>query len=471
MSSLNSFKNFMNKKRIYIKILVLVLILFLSISTLAAKCILPGTEVETGEPEDEESAVSEEESESGVTDGEESTDTGAEDEEYYIAYFEVVSDEKSMHFEHRVANVFTISPDGTDKKLSYTDLDEKYDLSRIYVISPDGSKISCGFYEGGRGAYGALCVIDIATGELDTIVKFDYTESESMELMKDIYGKPIWSHNGENIAYETVINPYTNNFSDGGISIVNINTYNVRAVDVNRDEASLESTTFLDPVLFSRDDSKLFNIFHTFYPKVEDEEILGYSVRNEKLVAVDISSGETDTILDISEFGDMEADFDDFNLFAQQDKIVFQVLGNFEEDGDIWICDSDGGNLLKLTDNTNLREQQPSILDMPGSDGKIAYTGVDRYGTIPYQFNGGDIYIINIDGSGQVKITDDEIDAAKPVFSPDGRYLAFVGYIYDSGVEYIESTEIEVYDMQSGEIKTVASGSNIDLIGWVKVSG
>jgi hypothetical protein len=121
----------MNKKRIYIKILVLVLILFLSMSTLAAKCILPGTEVETGEPEDEESAVSEEESESGVTDGEESTDTGAEDEEYYIAYFEVVSDEKSMHFEHRVANVFTISPDGTDKKLSYTDLDEKYDLSRI----------------------------------------------------------------------------------------------------------------------------------------------------------------------------------------------------------------------------------------------------------------------------------------------------------------------------------------------------
>ena len=260
----------MSTRRIYIIILILILILLLSVSALAGKCSLPGTEVKTGQSDEEEDAVSEE-TESGVTDGEESTDTGTEDEEYYIAYFEVGSDEKSMHFEHRVANVFAISSDGTDKKLTYTDLDEKYDLSRIYAISPDGSKISCGFYEGGRGAYGALCVIDVATGELSTVSEFDYTETESMEMMKDIYGKPIWSHDGENIAYETVINPYTNNFSDGGISIVNINTGDVRAVNVNMEGLSLESTTFLDPVLFSQDDSKLFNIFHTIYPKVEDE--------------------------------------------------------------------------------------------------------------------------------------------------------------------------------------------------------
>jgi Tol biopolymer transport system component len=238
------------------------------------------------------------------------------------------------------------------------------------------------------------------------------------------------------------------------------------------DGASLESTTFLDPVLFSGDDSRLFNIFHTFYPKIEGETVLGYFTRNEKLVAVDISGGEAYEILDISQFEGMEANFDNFNLFTQQDKIVFQVLGDFEEDGDIWICDSDGSNLSKLTDNPNLREQQPSILDIPDSAGKVAYTGVDRYGTISYHFNSGDIYIINIDGSGQVKITDDEIDAAKPVFSPDGRYLAFIGYIYDSGMEYVVSSQIEVYDMQSGEIRTVASGSNIfDLIGWIKVDG
>lgn len=462
----------MGTRRIYIIILILVLVLFLSVSALAGKCSLPGTEVKTGQPEEEEDAVSEE-PESVVTDGEESTGTGAEDEEYYIAYFEVGSDENSMHFEHRVANVVAVSPDGTNKKLTYTDLNEKYDLSRIYAISPDGSKISCGFYEGGRGAYGALCVIDVATGELHTVSEFDYTESESMELMKDIYGKPIWSHDGKKIAYEVVYNPYTDNFRDDGIYIANIETDNIQAVDVNMEGLSLKNTTFLDPVIFSGDDSRLFNIFHTFYPKIEDETVLGYFTRNEKLVAVDISGGgEAYEILDISQFEGMEANFDNFNLFTQQDKIVFQVLGDFEEDGDIWICDSDGSNLSKLTDNPNLREQQPSILDIPDSAGKVAYTGVDRYGTISYHFNSGDIYIINIDGSGQVKITDDEIDAAKPVFSPDGRYLAFIGYIYDSGMEYVVSSQIEVYDMQSGEIRTVASGSNIfDLIGWIKVDG
>ena len=65
----------------------------------------------------------------------------------------------------------------------------------------------------------------------------------------------------------------------------------------------------------------------------------------ENAVSEESESGETDTILDIGEFEGMEANFDDFNLFMQQNKIVFQVLGNFEEDGDIWICDSDGENL------------------------------------------------------------------------------------------------------------------------------
>ena len=111
----------MNIKKIYITILILVMVLFLSVSALAGKCSLPGNEVETGQPEEEEEDTAGEEPESGVTDGEESTGTVAEDEEYYIAYFEVGSDEDSLHFEHRVANVLTVSPDGSDERLIYTD--------------------------------------------------------------------------------------------------------------------------------------------------------------------------------------------------------------------------------------------------------------------------------------------------------------------------------------------------------------
>ncbi len=222
-------------------------------------------------------------------------------------------------------------------------------------------------------------------------------------------------------------------------------------------------------MLFSQDDSELFCILHTLYPKEEDGAILNYFTRNEKLLIVDISSGEVSTILDINQFKNGEMSFDNFNLFTQQDKLVFQVVGDFEEDGDIWVSDSDGNNLFKLTENPDLREQQPSILNMPDTVGKLAYTGVKRYGTISSQLNSGHIYTINIDGSGQYRITDYGIEAAKPVFSPDGKYLAFIRYMYDSNREYVESSQIEVCDMESGEIKIVASGSNIfDLIGWIK---
>ena len=457
----------MNIKKIFIVIPILVLIFFLSISALCSQCDLSDIEVEEDQYGEGVSTAGEEPGEEVSEEEEE-----VKKEEYYIAYFEVGIDENSMHFEHRVANIYAVSPDGNDRRLVFTDLNEKYDLGRIYSISPDGSRISCEFFEGGRGAYSALRVIDINTGEVTTAVEFDYTETESKELMANIYEDPTWSHDGGKIAFEIVSNPYSDNFSYEGISIVDIDTGNIQDVDLNIEGNSVGSTTFTSPVLFSQDDSGLFCILHTFYPKEEDGAILNYFSRNEKLLIVYISSGEVNTILDINQFKNGEMSFDNFNLFTQQDRLVFQVVGDFEEDGDIWVSDSDGNNLFKLTENPDLREQQPSILDMPDTVGKLAYTGVKRYGTISSQLNSGDIYIINIDGSGQDRITDYGIGAAKPVFSPDGKYLAFIRYIYDNNMEYVESSQIEVCDMESGEIKIVASGSNIfDLIGWIKVEG
>ncbi|GAI54292.1 unnamed protein product, partial [marine sediment metagenome] len=74
-------------------------------------------------------------------------------------------------------------------------------------------------------------------------------------------------------------------------------------------------------MLFSQDGSGLFCILHTFYPKEEDGAILNYFTRNEKLLIVDISSGEVNTILDINQFKNGEMSFDNFNLFTQQDKL------------------------------------------------------------------------------------------------------------------------------------------------------
>jgi len=455
----------MNIKKIYVIILILVLVLFLSLSALS-KCSSTAAGNNTAEPGEEEDTV-EDESGDGAAGDRNGTGTGAE-KDYQIAYFQVGSEESSMHFEHRVAKIIAIRPDGSDENVIYTDLNEKYDLSRIYGVSPDSSKISCGFYEGGRGAYGTLSVIDVITGEMKAVKEFDYTDSESMEMMANIYGRHVWSNDSKNIAYETVINPYADNFSDGGISVNNINTGDISEINVNMEEFSLENEVFLDPVLFSADDGQLFNILRTRNPKMEEGVVLDYFTRNEKLVTVDISSGVASEILDISQFDGMEASFDNFNLFTQQNKIVFHVLGDFEEDGDIWICDSNGSNLTRLTDDAELREQQPSILDMPDSSGLITYVGVGRYGTIASNFNAGNIYIMNMDGSGKVEI-DHEVDASKPIFSPDGRYVAFIGYVFDEALENIQSRQIVVYDNQSGEIRVVVSGPGIfNLIGWIE---
>jgi Tol biopolymer transport system component len=452
----------MSIKKIYIALLIVALILLIYTSALIAGCSL----LDTGTEADRQAV---ENSEEGENDG---YDSGRlRERDYLVAFLEIGIDEDSMHFEHRVAGIYAVSPDGSGRRLIFTDLNEKYDLGRVYGISPDGSMISCGFFEGGRGAYSSLRVIDVNTGETVTAAEFDYTETESKELEIDISGGPVWSNDSKKIAFETVLNPYLDNKSDGGISIIDIETGDIQDIELKTEENIIGSSTFITPVLFSADDSKLFCVLYNQYPKMEDEEVLGYFSRSEKLLAVDISSGGATAILDIDQFEGGEMSFSDFGLFTQREKLVFQVLGDFEEDGDIWTCSTDGSGLSRLTSDTGLREQQPSILDMPGSIGDLVYVGVERYGTIASNFNSGDVFTISIDGSGQNQVTDYGIGAAAPVYSPCGRYIAFVHYEYDSNMEYVTGYNIEVYSMETGDIETVVSDSGIiDLIGWIPIN-
>ncbi len=149
-------------------------------------------------------------------------------QEYGIAYFEVTSSSESNHFEHRVGNIYAISADGADKKLIYSDIDNEYDLGNIFGASPDGTKILGMLADGGRGAYSAICVIDVLTGKLTKLAEFDFTESESGEIDLGLYGKPVWSNDSKKIAYEVITNPYmspfNSNFRDAGLFITDVQT-------------------------------------------------------------------------------------------------------------------------------------------------------------------------------------------------------------------------------------------------------
>ena len=409
----------------------------------------------------------------------ESNDTGGS-EEYKILYYEVGINENSMHFEHRIASIYAISPDGSGKRLIYSDINEKYDLGRVYRISPDGTKISCALFEGGRGAYSALCIIDIATGKLTELVEFDFTEDLPINVDLAIYRVPVWSNDSSKIAYEVISNPWedpiSGKFRDAGVYIIDIESKKEREVeiDIAGGGVSARNTTFLYPVLFSIDDSKILVVSHPYFQKIEGDEIVGSFTKNEGLYWVRDTGSSPEKILDITMF-DSEGitaieSFENFKIFNEGNKLLFQVLGEFEEDGDLWSSDIDGDNLYRITSDSRLREQQPEILSNNGYDQKISYIGSYRYGTISNLSESGDLYIINPDGSENKKITDYGIGVSKPVVSPDGKYISYLFSEYDDSISYVENYSIEIYNTGSGKIERIVSGCMVDLIGWTSIN-
>ncbi len=143
--------------------------------------------------------------------------------------------------------------------------------------------------------------------------------------------------------------------------------------------------------------------------------------------------------------------------------IVFEVLGDFEEDGDLYLYSKDKDKTEKLTNNDGLREQQPDVWR-----DKICYVGAQRYGAVAYQKPSGDLFLINL---GQAsKLTDYGIGVSGPVFSPDGSYIAYNFYNYDPNYEYIENTDIYAYSLEDRKERRIVDGegSIISLVGWIE---
>jgi hypothetical protein len=389
---------------------------------------------------------------------------------YKIVYFEVASSQESNHFEHRVASIYSIKIDGSEKETVYTDLKDKNDLGPIFDISPDGKKIACMINDGARGVYSALCVIDINSGELKKLVEFDFSE-EPYEVTLALYGKPVWSSDSSYLAYELISNPYTSNFRDRGIFTANVETGEIKETVLDVGGASLRSTMFMVPVFFFDYDDKIAAAFHPYYAAEENNKVIDYYSVNEGLNTFSTAGGPVNHLFDTSLFqkGGTEiiASLDNFKYLKDMDKAVFQVLGDFEEDGDLWISGVYNDEMQKITSDPKLREQQPDIFSGNIENPLIAYAGVKRYGTISNQIPSGDIYIINTDGTGNKKLTNYSVGPSKPVFSPDGAYIAYLNSIYDENFEYITSRKIETVRVEDSAINAVTiENGYIELIGW-----
>ena len=95
---------------------------------------------------------------------------------------------------------------------------------------------------------------------------------------------------------------------------------------------------------------------------------------------------------------------------------------------EIYIMNSDGSNQIRLTNN-DFHDYQPSL----SPDGTKILFASDRYETDPDDTNGG-IYIIDGDGSNEKPIINREFyDEGYPSWSPNGTKIVFSSYSYVNG--------------------------------------
>jgi Tol biopolymer transport system component len=126
-------------------------------------------------------------------------------------------------------------------------------------------------------------------------------------------------------------------------------------------------------------------------------------------------------------------------------KIVFESLRETDgkENWEICLIDADGSDFINLTDTSEIDERYPHA----SPDGqRICFEAVEGE---DQKSKRRDVYIMNIDGTGRVKIAE---NAFQPCWSPDGNYLA---YLPGEFTRYDHSRRankgLEIYDLKTAE--------------------
>jgi TolB protein len=113
--------------------------------------------------------------------------------------------------------------------------------------------------------------------------------------------------------------------------------------------------------------------------------------------------------------------------------------------GDIYVMNADGSNVVRLTRDQG-SNQEPS---WSKGGNQIVFTSTRD--TDPTSSEGDDleVYVMNADGSGATRLTNNATREATPVFSPDGRHIAFVSSRDHPGTD---KTELYLMDVDGTHV-------------------
>lgn len=152
------------------------------------------------------------------------------------------------------------------------------------------------------------------------------------------------------------------------------------------------------------------------------------------LYRYDLESAEVQQLTDYQ--NDLEPDWS-----PDGHRIVFTTSRDgFQE---LYTMKPDGTDLQRLTNNVNLNDLRAKY----SPDGKyIAYMTNYSVGD-----GTGEIWLMNADGSNQRQITDNDYDDRSPIWSPDSRYITFIGATGK------QKNAIYLYDVESDALEQITN--------------